>query len=147
MEIIKYPEYTEWKNISKRATMDVSTLFDTVRQVLDDVRINGDAAIRKYEKQFDKVDLTDLLVSEDEIAEAESLVSEDLKQAIRTAKENIETFHVPNALKEKNPDRSGSCLLAKSCSNRKGWFIRSRWNGSVVFYRIDAGSSGSDCRL
>ena len=94
MEIIKYPEYTEWKNISKRATMDVSTLFDTVRQVLDDVRINGDAAIRKYEKQFDKVDLTDLLVSEDEIAEAESLVSEDLKQAIRTAKENIETFHV-----------------------------------------------------
>lgn len=94
MEIIKYPEYTEWKNISKRATMDVSTLFDTVRQVLDDVRINGDAAIRKYEKQFDKVDLTDLLVSEEEIAEAESLVSEDLKQAIRTAKENIETFHV-----------------------------------------------------
>ena len=93
MEIIKYPEYTEWKNISKRATMDVSTLFDTVRQVLDDVRINGDAAIRKYEKQFDKVDLTDLLVSEEEIAEAESLVSEDLKQAIRTAKENIETFH------------------------------------------------------
>ena len=93
MEIIKYPEYTEWKNISKRATMDVSTLFDTVRQVLDDVRINGDAAIRKYEKQFDKVDLTNLLVSEEEIAEAESLVSEDLKQAIRTAKENIETFH------------------------------------------------------
>ena len=93
MEIIKYPEYTDWKNISKRATMDVSTLFDTVRQVLDDVRLNGDAAIRKYEKQFDKVDLTDLLVSEEEIAEAESLVSEDLKQAIRTAKKNIETFH------------------------------------------------------
>lgn len=93
MEIIKYPEYTDWKNISKRATMDVSTLFDTVRQVLDDVRLNGDAAIRKYEKQFDKVDLTDLLVSEEEIAEAENLVSDDLKQAIRTAKKNIETFH------------------------------------------------------
>ena len=101
MEIIKYPEYTEWKNISKRATMDVSTLFDTVRQVLDDVRINGDAAIRKYEKQFDKVDLTDLLVSEEEIAEAESLVSEDLKQAIRTAKENIETFHASQRLEGK----------------------------------------------
>lgn len=93
MEIIKYPDYAAWKRLSKRAAMDDGPLFDTVRQVLDDVRARGDAAVREYGKRFDKVDLADLSVSEEEMAEAENLVPDDLKQAIRTAKTNIETFH------------------------------------------------------
>ena len=62
MEILKYPDRTQWKELCKRATMDVTTLFDTVRSVLDDVKANGDAAIRKYEKLFDKVDLDEIRV-------------------------------------------------------------------------------------
>ncbi len=93
MEIIKYPEYSSWNNLAKRATMDVTTLFDTVRKVLDDVRSGGDEAVRRYEKMFDKVDLENLIVSEAELEEAETLISEDLRQAIITAKGNIETFH------------------------------------------------------
>ena len=53
----------------------------------------GDAAVKRYEEKFDKVTLSGLQVSEEEIKEARELVSEDLKQAIRTAKANIEKFH------------------------------------------------------
>ena len=93
MEIIKYPNKSQWYELCKRATMDVTTLFDTVRSVLDDVKINGDAAIKKYEKQFDKADLKEIRVSEAEIKEAEANISGDLKKAILQAKNNIELFH------------------------------------------------------
>ena len=93
MEIIKYPDRKKWGELTRRGTMDVTALFDTVRNVLDDVRQEGDAAIRKYEKQFDKVDLDAIRVSEEERNEARNLVSDDLKRAILNAKQNIETFH------------------------------------------------------
>ena len=92
-QLIKYPARNEWDKLVQRATIDVTSLFGTVQSILNDIRINGDAAIRKYEKQFDKVELSNLLVSEEEMQEANGLVSEELKQAILTAKQNIETFH------------------------------------------------------
>ena len=93
MEIIKYPSKEDWSSLVKRPALDVTTLFDTVRTVLDEVRQEGDAAVKRYEEKFDKVTLANLQVSEAEIEEACELVSEELKQAIRTAKDNIEKFH------------------------------------------------------
>lgn len=93
MEIIKYPSKEDWAALVKRPALDVTTLFDTVRTVLDEVRSQGDAAVKRYEEKFDKVALSDLQVSETEIEEARKLVPDDLKQAIRTAKANIEKFH------------------------------------------------------
>lgn len=93
MEVIKYPSREDWASLVKRPALDVTTLFDTVRTVLDEVRLEGDTAVKRYEEKFDKVRLADLQVSEAEIQEARELVSEDLKQAIRTAKNNIEKFH------------------------------------------------------
>ena len=93
MEVIKYPSREDWASLAKRPALDVTTLFDTVRTVLDEVRQEGDAAVKRYEEKFDKVRLADLQVSEAEILEARELVSEDLKQAIRTTKDNIEKFH------------------------------------------------------
>lgn len=93
MEVIKYPSKADWPSLVKRPALDVTTLFDTVRTVLNGVRSEGDTAVKRYEKKFDKVTLSGLQVSEEEIKEARELVSEDLKQAIRTAKANIEKFH------------------------------------------------------
>ncbi len=93
MKICKYPPRDEWGELIKRPALDVTALFDNVREVLDDVRVNGDEAVRRYELKFDKVSLASLCVSKEEMAEAELLISEELKQAIRTAKNNIETFH------------------------------------------------------
>lgn len=93
MELIKYPPKSDWPLLAKRPALDVTTLFDTVRTVLDEVRSEGDAAVIRYEEKFDKVKLSGLQVSENEIEEACGLVSDDLKQAICTAKENIGKFH------------------------------------------------------
>ena len=73
--------------------MDTTSLFGTVQQVLDDIRTRGDESVREYELKFDKVELNALQVSESEMAEAQSLVSDELKSAILVASRNIETFH------------------------------------------------------
>ena len=96
MEVIKYPSREEWASLAQRPALDVTTLFDTVRTVLDEVRKGGDAAVIRYEEKFDKIDpatFKRLQVSEQELSEAKELVPEDLKQAIRQAKNNIEIFH------------------------------------------------------
>lgn len=93
MEIVSYPSRAEWSTLVQRPALDVTTLFDTVRSVLERVRQEGDAAVKAYEKQFDKVELDQLQVSEDELSEAAQLVSAELKMAIQTAKIHIERFH------------------------------------------------------
>lgn len=77
----------------KRPVKDAADLNRLVADVLADVKANGDQAVKAYEQKFDHVELTDLKVSEEEFAEAEQLVSDELKQAIALAQANIEKFH------------------------------------------------------
>ena len=77
MKIIKYPGREEWSSLIKRPALDVTTLFDTVRTVLDKVREQGDTAVKAYEEKFDKVLLSSLQVSEEEMREADALVAEE----------------------------------------------------------------------
>ena len=93
MILISNPDKSQWQEILKRPVMNTENLFDTVRSVIDRVKEEGDRAVLEYEEKFDKVVLASLAVSEEEQQEAENLVSEDLKAAIRLAKQNIETFH------------------------------------------------------
>ena len=93
MKIIRYPERGEWKKIVERPHLDVSQLNAIVKSVLDDIRANGDKAVMAYEEKFDHVKLSSLAVSEAEIDEAMTLVSEDLLSSLRTAHHNIKVFH------------------------------------------------------
>ena len=93
MILISNPDKSQWQEILKRPVMNTENLFDTVRSVIDRVKEEGDRAVLDYEEKFDKVVLASLAVLEEEQQEAENLVSEDLKAAIRLAKQNIETFH------------------------------------------------------
>lgn len=93
MKIIRYPERGEWKKIVERPHLDVSQLNAIVKSVLDDIRVNGDKAVMTYEEKFDHVKLSSLAVSEAEIDEAMTLVSEDLLSSLRTAHHNIKVFH------------------------------------------------------
>jgi histidinol dehydrogenase len=93
MQVIKYPSHEDWAKLLARPTFDSTSLFDTVQKVLDDVHTHGDKAVKKYTEQFDKVNLDAIEVSKEEIAEAEKLVSSDLKQAIEMARRNIWKFH------------------------------------------------------
>ena len=93
MNIIRYPERSEWAKIIERPHLDTSQLNETVASVLADVKRRGDDAVKGYELKFDHVDLPDLAVSEAEMNEAEKLVSAELKAAIMLAHHNIHAFH------------------------------------------------------
>ena len=87
------PEQKDWADILKRPVLNSKDLEETVSAILADVKENGDASVKKYIAKFDGVHLNDLRVSEAEIAAAALLVSDELKEAILVAKNNIEKFH------------------------------------------------------
>lgn len=93
MQIYINPAKNNWAELLSRPVADNSAIMNTVQSVLDDVRSRGDAAVREYEKKFDKAELSELLVSKEEIEEASMLVSQDLKEAIAQAISNISKFH------------------------------------------------------
>lgn len=93
MQRIDYPKRKDWPAILKRPTQTVSDIEATVTGIFQEIQNNGDEGIKKYTKKFDKVELNDLLVSPEETKEAPNKISDDLKQAIALAKNNIEKFH------------------------------------------------------
>ncbi|MCD8444358.1 histidinol dehydrogenase [Tenacibaculum finnmarkense] len=98
MKIIKYPAKKDWASLCKRAILNQNNLQETVQTVLNDVKINQNKTLTKYAKLFDKVSLTSFEINQQEIQEADKLVSSALKEAIQLAKSNIEIFH--NSQKE-----------------------------------------------
>ncbi|MDO9153941.1 MAG: histidinol dehydrogenase [Paludibacter sp.] len=93
MQIYKYPDKKTWIKILARPVFDSTNLFDTVKIVLDDVRLRGDKAVHEYTEKFDKVTLHQIEVTKEEIDEAEKMISIQLKQAIEMARRNIWKFH------------------------------------------------------
>tara|TARA_R110002051_G_scaffold165130_3_gene235978 strand:+ start:40229 stop:41512 length:1284 start_codon:yes stop_codon:yes gene_type:complete len=93
MNKIYNPKRADWNDVLRRPTQTVADIEGLVNGIFEEVRLNGDGTLKKYTEQFDKVVLENILVSEAEIEEAKSLVSSDLKDAIKLAKSNIEVFH------------------------------------------------------
>ena len=94
MNIYRYPDKELWGEIVARPRLDLTKLNETVASVLADVRQRGDEAVKAYEQKFDKVELESLAVTEEEMEEAEKLVSNELRDAIILAHHNIKVFHV-----------------------------------------------------
>lgn len=101
MKVIKYPQRSEWSKILARPAFDTSSLNATVSSILAEIKSGGDKAVISYEEKFDKVQLSSLSISEKEIEDSEKLLSEELKSAIRTAKDNIEKFHAAQKFEPK----------------------------------------------
>ena len=101
MKVIKYPQKSEWSKILARPAFDTSSLNATVSSILAEIKSGGDKAVISYEEKFDKVQLSSLSVSQKEIEDSDKLLSEELKSAIRTAKDNIEKFHAAQKLEPK----------------------------------------------
>lgn len=101
MNIIRYPQRSEWDAIVERPHLDVSKLNATVSHVLSEVKAHGDEAVKRFEEQFDHARLEQLAVTGQEIDEAMTLVSDDLKAAIRLAHHNIHAFHLAQQFESK----------------------------------------------
>jgi histidinol dehydrogenase len=93
MKLIKNPQRSEWPELLQRPAIDPFLLEKKVRKILDKVKEGGDKAVKKLTEKLDGIKLKSILVTEQEINEATAQVPEELKQAIRTAKANIEQFH------------------------------------------------------
>ncbi|MDO5616035.1 MAG: histidinol dehydrogenase, partial [Cruoricaptor ignavus] len=93
MNTYKNPEKNTWAELCKRPTIEKNNLKDIINQVFTEVQTKGDEALLDYTERFDGVRLSQLQVSENECEEAEKQITENLKNAIKTAKNNIEKFH------------------------------------------------------
>ena len=93
MKIYRYPKREIWNEIVARPRLDLTQLNETVSQVLADVKHRGDEAVKEYERKFDKADLSALAVTEQEMNDAELMVSNELRDAIVLAHHNIKVFH------------------------------------------------------
>ncbi len=115
MKIYRYPQQEEWDAITQRPHLDLSQLRATVKDVLDDIRTRGDEAVKAYEAKFDHVTLETLAVSAGEMDEAEGLLDDALKAAIRLAHDNIYTFHAAQQFEGKRIEtRPGVTCWQKS---------------------------------
>ena len=92
MEILKYDKETA-NDLIKRSQADISEVLNIVSDILKDVKENKDEAVKRYTAKFDKAELDDLQVSEDEIKEAYDNLDKDLIEALKRASGNIEKFH------------------------------------------------------
>src|SRR5690349_4762862 len=93
MKVFNEPSPETWKDLSQRPQLALEFLESSVRNVLNRVKKSGDHALKELTLQFDKANLVAVSVSTSEIEEAKKALSEDLKDAIKTAAANIEKFH------------------------------------------------------
>ncbi len=93
MQIIFNPKKESWSEILKRPTQSFEDIEETVKGIFKEIQQKGDVAVQKYTSLFDGTSFENILVSNEEIKEAVSLVSNDLKEAIEVAKNNIYKFH------------------------------------------------------
>lgn len=93
MQIVNNPGRDQWQELLQRPYVDNSAVLQSVQQILQSVKDQGDAALYGYAQQFDGVQLDSLQVSAAEISAAAGLLSPELKAAIMQAKSNIEIFH------------------------------------------------------
>ncbi|MCZ6898879.1 MAG: histidinol dehydrogenase [Bacteroidetes bacterium] len=99
MNTIEFPSPQEWIKICKRPEMDDEFLESRVASILNVVKAKGDEALKIFTLQFDKVELKEMVVTEEEFEEAVRGCDMALKKAIDQARANIEKFHLSQVKK------------------------------------------------
>lgn len=99
MNIYKNPKKETWFELTKRPVFKKQEISEIIKEIFAEVKKNGDQALLNYAEKFDYAKINQIQVSSEEISKAEKLISEDLKSAIQTAKENITKFHASQIVK------------------------------------------------
>jgi len=81
------------EKLKNRMNNKFDEALQTAREIIADVRANGDSAVKKYTRIFDKVELDDLFMSEDEINKIYEQCDKDLIKIMEKAAQNIEEYH------------------------------------------------------
>ncbi|MEM6771226.1 MAG: histidinol dehydrogenase, partial [Bacteroidota bacterium] len=94
MKTYQNPPRSSWPALLQRPAKDLSNLRGPVAEIMQTVREKGDAALLDFTARFDGVELDALDVDQSVIDAAAGQLSPELRQAIETAKRNIERFHL-----------------------------------------------------
>jgi histidinol dehydrogenase len=93
MKKIYNPEKNTWSKILQRPTQTFNDIEETVKGIFKEIQQKGDEAVQKYTNLFDGSITENILVTAEEIEDAISIISPELKAAIEVAKTNIFKFH------------------------------------------------------
>ncbi len=80
--------------IMRRAQADIDAVCKIVQPIIDDVRDNGDDALRRYAQKFENATVESIKATAEEFEAAENSLDNDLKDAIKACVSNVEKFHV-----------------------------------------------------
>lgn len=125
MNIVINPNRTSWSDLLQRPTQSIEDIEQTVEQIFSEIKLKGNQAIIKYTNFFDGVTLRNIEVSKTEIEAAVSQVSDNLKDAIQLAKQNIEIFHAAQLTDKivKETIEGVSCWQVKKPIQKVGLYI------------------------
>jgi len=93
MKLVIHPELSEWDELLSRPAFKFKKVEKIVKPILKKVKRQGDKALRKFAFEYDHAEITDIAVSSEELKACDRKISDELKEAIRVAKNNIEVFH------------------------------------------------------
>jgi histidinol dehydrogenase len=125
MKRIEFPDPADWPAILERPTARMEDIEESAKEVFRQVRAEGDEAVKHFTALFDGVQLDELRISRELINSAESSVDDQLKEAIKTARKNIETFHrsQQEQVKKVATMPGVSCWQEKRPIERVGFYI------------------------
>ncbi len=96
-----------------RRQINFDEYIEIVRPIVESVRREGDAAVRRYEKEFNGIELDDFKVSSSEIDAAYDVIDDETIDALEVARENIERFHSITAVEREIKIDFGDCVMGK----------------------------------
>ncbi len=116
IKIYNYPK-DNIEGIIKKSSLDFSSIKQTIRDIIDNIKKRGDDALFEYTKQFDNIIInkSNIKVSRQEIEEAYEKVNPQQLSAIKNAKKNILQYH----LRHKAQD----CIINKN-GQTTGYLVR-----------------------
>ncbi|HSN07668.1 MAG TPA: histidinol dehydrogenase [Hanamia sp.] len=124
-DIIENPSRIEWSDLVKRPQINSANLAETIEEIINTVKEQGDFAVKSYSLKFHDFEPENLWVTQDEIDKSPKLVNKALKKAILQAKKNIEKFHKQQVAKIKKIETAPgvSCWRKSVAIEKVGLYI------------------------
>ncbi|HEX7367579.1 MAG TPA: histidinol dehydrogenase [Pelobium sp.] len=127
MRLYKYSDLTKLdiQNLISRNADVGNEIREKVEQIINEVKANGDVALKNYALQFEKVELRTLFIGKDEINRLADGIEEEVKQAIQVAYNNIKKFHETQISKEEKVETTAgvTCWREVRAIERVGLYI------------------------
>ena len=83
-----------YRAIMERSMEDISSIYEDVRRIVEDIKLRGDAvALEHYKKHKTDITAEDLEATPEEIKDAYKQISPDVADCLKTAAKNIIRFH------------------------------------------------------